>query len=103
GTYQKWTPYLAVLLISSVMGTAACYNSVSFDAQRVRKSLDQGAAFWQLLVVKNIALILLVLPLGIAVSIALAVLAGRPLRSVRLLGRCSACFYCEVASATFCR
>lgn len=86
GHLSEVDAYLAVLLISSVMGTAACLNSVSFDAQRVRRSLDQGAALWQLPVVKNIALISLVLPLGIAVSIALAVIAGRPAAPIAAIG-----------------
>jgi len=77
-TYGKWAPYLAVLFISSVMGTSACFNSMAFDAQRVRVALDSGARLWQLLVVKNVALMALVLPLGVAMCVALAILTGRP-------------------------
>ena len=77
-TYSKWAPYLAVLFISSVMGTSACFNSMAFDAQRVRVALDSGARMWQILVVKNVALMALVLPLGVAMCIALAILTGRP-------------------------
>ena len=77
-TYSKWAPYLAVLFISSVMGTSACFNSMAFDAQRVRVALDSGARMWQILVVKNVALMALVLPLGVAMCITLAILTGRP-------------------------
>jgi hypothetical protein len=77
-TYGKWAPYLAVLFISSVMGTSACFNSIAFDAQRVRVALDSGARLWQILVVKNLALMALVLPLGVAMCVALAILTGSP-------------------------
>ena len=77
-TYSKWAPYLAVLFISSVMGTSACFNSMAFDAQRVRVALDSGARMWQILVVKNVALMALVLPLGVALCVALAFITGRP-------------------------
>ncbi len=77
-TYGKWAPYLAVLFISSVMGTSACFNSMAFDAQRVRVALDSGARLWQILVVKNVALMALVLPLGVAMCVALAIITGRP-------------------------
>ena len=76
--YSKWAPYLTVLFISSVMGTSACFNSVSFDAQRVRVALDRGARLWQILVVKNLALMILVFPLGLAMCVVLTLIAGRP-------------------------
>lgn len=77
-TYGKWAPYLAVLFISSVMGTSACFNSFAFDARRVRVALDGGARLWQILVVKNLALMVVVFPLGLAMCLALAFLTGRP-------------------------
>jgi len=85
-TYSKWAPYLAVLFISSVMGTSACFNSMAFDAQRVRVALDSGARMWQLLVVKNIALMALVLPLGVAMCLVLAFLTGHPATLVASIG-----------------
>ncbi len=77
-TYGKWAPYLSVLFISSVMGTSACFNSFAFDARRVRMALDRGARLWQILLVKNLALMVVVFPLGLALCIALAILTGRP-------------------------
>ncbi len=85
-TYGKWAPYLAVLFISSVMATSACFNSMAFDAQRVRVALDRGARLWQILVVKNLALMALVLPLGVAACIALAILTGRPATLLASIG-----------------
>ena len=85
-TYGKWAPYLAVLFISSVMGTSACFNSMAFDAQRVRVALDRGARMWQILVVKNIALMALVLPLGAAMCVALAIITGRPYTLLASIG-----------------
>lgn len=35
-------PYLAVLVVSMIMGGNACVNSVTFDATRVRGALDSG-------------------------------------------------------------
>lgn len=77
-TYGKWAPYLAVLFISSVMGTSACFNSFGFDARRVRVALDRGARLWQVLLVKNIALMAVVFPMGLAMCLVLAFLTGRP-------------------------
>ena len=77
-TYGKWAPYLSVLFISSVMGTSACFNSFAFDARRVRVALDRGARLWQILLVKNLALMIVVFPLGVAMCLALAFLNGRP-------------------------
>ena len=60
------------------MGTSACFNSFAFDARRVRVALDRGARLWQILVVKNLALMIVVFPLGVAMCLALAFLNGRP-------------------------
>jgi hypothetical protein len=73
---QRWLPYLGLWAISVVMGGAVCLNAMSFDAMRVRAALDGGARLWHLLVIKNLALICLVAPLGFLLSGLLAWRAG---------------------------
>jgi hypothetical protein len=73
---QKWLPYLGLWVISVVMGGAVCINAMSFDAMRVRAALDSGARLWHLLVIKNVALLCLVAPLGFLLSLLLAWRAG---------------------------
>lgn len=73
---QKWLPYLGLWVISVVMGGAVCINAMSFDAMRVRAALDSGARLWHLLVIKNLALLCLVTPLGFLLSMLLAWRAG---------------------------
>jgi hypothetical protein len=75
-TKQRLLPYLGLFAISVVMGGAVCVNAMSFDAMRVRAALDGGARLWQLLVVKNAALTVLVAPVGFLLSAALAWRAG---------------------------
>lgn len=75
-TKQQWLPYLGLLAISVVMGGAVCLNAMSFDAMRVRAALDSGARLWHLLVIKNLALICLVAPIGFLLSGLLAWRAG---------------------------
>ena len=73
---QAWLPYLGLWAISVVMGGAVCLNAMSFDAMRVRAALDSGARLWHLLVVKNLALVCLVAPVGFLLSGLLAWRAG---------------------------
>ncbi len=73
---QKWLPYLGLWVISVVMGGAVCINAMSFDAMRVRAALDSGARLWHLLVIKNLALLCLIAPLGFLLSLLLAWRAG---------------------------
>ena len=73
---QRWLPYLGLWAISVVMGGAVCLNAMSFDAMRVRAALDGGARLWHLLIIKNLALICLVAPLGFLLSGLLAWRAG---------------------------
>jgi hypothetical protein len=73
---QQWLPYLGLWVISFVMGGAVCINAMSFDAMRVRAALDTGARLWQLLVIKNLALLCLVAPIGFLLSALLAWRAG---------------------------
>ncbi|MBL8924938.1 MAG: hypothetical protein JNM77_01685 [Pseudonocardia sp.] len=73
---QKWLPYLGLWVISFVMGGSVCINAMSFDAMRVRAALDSGARLWHLLVIKNLALLCIVSPLGFLLSALLAWRAG---------------------------
>ena len=73
---QQWLPYLGLWVISFVMGGAVCINAMSFDAMRVRAALDSGARLWQLLVIKNLALLCIVAPVGFLLSALLAWRAG---------------------------
>ena len=73
---QKWLPYLGLWVITFVMGGSVCLNAMSFDAMRVRAALDSGARLWHLLVIKNLALICIVAPLGFLLSALLAWRAG---------------------------
>jgi hypothetical protein len=73
---QKWLPYLGLWVISVVMGGSVCINAMSFDAMRVRAALDSGARLWHLLVIKNLALLCVVAPIGFLLSALLAWRAG---------------------------
>ena len=73
---QKWLPYLGLWVISFVMGGSVCINAMSFDAMRVRAALDSGARLWHLLVIKNLALLCIVSPVGFLLSALLAWRAG---------------------------
>ena len=73
---QQWLPYLGLWVISWVMGGAVCLNAMSFDAMRVRAALDSGARLWHLLVIKNLALLCIVAPIGFLLSALLAWRAG---------------------------
>ena len=59
-----------------VMGGGVCINAMSFDAMRVRAALDNGARLWHLLVIKNLALLCIVAPVGFLLSALLAWRAG---------------------------
>jgi uncharacterized membrane protein len=73
---EKWLPYLGLLVIGVVMGGGVCINAMSFDAMRVRAALDDGARLWHLLVIKNLALLCIVAPVGFVLSGLLAWRAG---------------------------
>ena len=73
---QQWLPYLGLWVISFVMGGAVCINAMSFDAMRVRAALDTGARLWHLLLIKNLALLCIVAPIGFLLSALLAWRAG---------------------------
>jgi hypothetical protein len=73
---QQWLPYLGLWVVSVVMGGSVCINAMSFDAMRVRAALDTGARLWHLLVVKNMALLCIVAPIGFLLSALLAWRAG---------------------------
>src|SRR3954451_4442696 len=73
---QQWLPYLGLWVISFVMGGAVCINAMSFDAMRVRAALDTGARLWHVLVIKNVALLCIVSPIGFLLSVLLAWRAG---------------------------
>jgi hypothetical protein len=65
---QPWLPYLGLWAISFVIGGSVCINAMSFDAMRVRAALDSGARLWHLLVIKNLALLCIVAPIGFLLS-----------------------------------
>jgi len=75
---QKSTflPYLGLWVIGVVMGGGVCINAMSFDAMRVRAALDNGERLWHLLVIKNLALLCIVAPIGFILSALLAWRAG---------------------------
>src|SRR3954447_25970189 len=73
---QQWLPYLGLWVISFVMGGSVCINAMSFDAMRVRAALDTGARLWHVLVIKNLALLCIVAPIGFVLSALLAWRAG---------------------------
>ncbi|MGE3284646.1 MAG: hypothetical protein AB7J32_00925 [Pseudonocardia sp.] len=73
---RKWLPYLGLWVISVVMGGSVCINAMSFDAMRVRAALDTGERLWRLLVIKNLALLVIVAPIGFLLSALLAWRAG---------------------------
>ena len=73
---KKWLPYLGLWAIGVVMGGSVCVNAMSFDAMRVRAALDSGARLWHLLVIKNLALICIVSPIGFLLCALLAWRAG---------------------------
>jgi hypothetical protein len=75
---QKSTflPYLGLWVIGVVMGGGVCINAMSFDAMRVRAALDNGERLWHLLVIKNLALLCIVAPIGFILSGLLAWRAG---------------------------
>ena len=73
---QKWLPYLGLWAIGVVMGGSVCVNAMSFDAMRVRAALDSGERLWHLLVIKNLALLCIVAPLGFILCALLAWRAG---------------------------
>ena len=73
---QQWLPYLGLWVISFVMGGSVCINAMSFDAMRVRAALDTGARLWHVLVIKNVALLCIVAPLGFLLSALLSWRAG---------------------------
>jgi hypothetical protein len=89
---QKWLPYLGLWVISIMMGGAVCINAMCFDAMRVRAALDSGARLWHLLVVKNLAVAVLVAPVGVLLSGLLAWRAG----DAGAFGKASALVVCFI-------
>src|SRR6476469_7039013 len=75
-TDQKWLPYLGLWAIGVVMGGSVCVNAMSFDAMRVRAALDSGERLWHLVVIKNLALLCIVAPIGFILCALLAWRAG---------------------------
>lgn len=75
---ERLLPYLGLWAISVVMGGSVCVNAMSFDAMRVRAALDGGEQLWRIQVIKNLALFVIVAPLGFLISALLAWRAGDP-------------------------
>lgn len=70
---RQWLPFLGLFVLSVVMGGSVCINALSFDAMRVRAALDTGQRLWHLLVIKNLALLCLVAPIGFVLSLLIAI------------------------------
>jgi len=75
-TDRQYLPYLGLWVIGVVMGGGVCINAMSFDAMRVRAALDNGERLWHLLVIKNLALLCIVAPIGFILCALLAWRAG---------------------------
>jgi hypothetical protein len=73
---SAFLPYLGLWVIGVVMGGGVCINAMSFDAMRVRAALDSGERLWRLLVIKNLALLCIVAPIGFILCALLAWRAG---------------------------
>jgi len=73
---KQWLPFLGLFVLSVVMGGSVCINALSFDAMRVRAALDTGQRLWHLLVIKNLALLCLVAPIGFLLSALIAIFSG---------------------------
>lgn len=82
---KQWLPFLGLFVLSVVMGGAVCINALSFDAMRVRAALDTGQRLWHLLVIKNLALLCLVAPIGFVISALIAITSGDWSRFVNAL------------------
>ena len=82
---KQWLPFLGLFVLSVVMGGAVCINALSFDAMRVRAALDTGQRLWHLLVIKNLALLCLVAPIGFLLSALIAIFSGDWSRFVNAL------------------
>lgn len=82
---KQWLPFLGLFVLSVVMGGSVCINALSFDAMRVRAALDTGQRLWHLLVIKNLALLCLVAPIGFLLSALIAVFSGDWSRFVNAL------------------
>ena len=82
---RQWLPFLGLFVISVVMGGAVCINALSFDAMRVRAALDTGQRLWHLLVIKNLALLCLVSPIGFLLSLLIAISADDWTRFINAL------------------
>ena len=82
---RQWLPFLGLFVLSVVMGGSVCINALSFDAMRVRAALDTGQRLWHLLVIKNLALLCLVAPIGFVISLLIAIGAGDWSRFVNAL------------------
>ena len=75
--YGPSLPFLAVLVVSTIMGGGAYVNAIAFDAQRVRDALDRGIRRRRIIVVKNVSLGVVVFPVGLLISLMLASSSGR--------------------------
>ena len=82
---KQWLPVLGLFVLSVVMGGSVCINALSFDAMRVRAALDTGQRLWHLLVIKNLALLCLVAPIGFLLSALIAIFSGDWSRFVNAL------------------
>ena len=67
---------MTLYVFSVIVGSVVCTNALCFEASRVRRRLAGGQRLWQLLIVKNLAMAVLVMAAGTPVIAVLALTAG---------------------------
>lgn len=67
---------LTLYVFSVIVGSVVCTNALCFEAGRVRRRLTGGQRLWQLLIVKNLAMAVLVTAAGTPVMAVLSLTAG---------------------------
>lgn len=74
--HVEQAPYLALLVVSGVIGGVVCTNALSWDARRVRMLLADGKPLWRVLVGKNITMFVLTGVTGLVLSVYLTIRFG---------------------------
>lgn len=75
--FSGWSNYTAAQLMlyfySAMVGSVVCTNALCFEASRTRALLQAGEPVWRILVIKNIAIIALMLVTGVPAIVLLVV------------------------------